>query len=99
MLVRCNNSSSKLLFFYTLFRCIHKSKTTSGGVFQSFHLFSCLVKHAGDLSQALAQSLPYLLGAGLQLGGLASIKVCGNETVKADLILIERKHSLHHQFS
>jgi hypothetical protein len=62
-------------------------------------LFSCLVKHAGDLSQALAQSLPYLLGAGVQLGGLASIKVCGNETVKADLILIERKHSLHHQFS
>jgi hypothetical protein len=46
-------------------------------------LFFCLIKHAGNLCQAQAQSLPYLLTAGIQLEGLASIKVCGNEMVKA----------------
>ena len=83
--------------FDYLYDCVYMNDTdesdSSEVVSQCLNLFFCLVKHAGDLSQAQAQSLSYLLTAGVQLGGLASVKVCGNEMVYADLILIEREHS------
>ena len=71
--------------FGYLYDCVYMNDTdesdSSEVVPQCLNLFFCLVKHAGDLSQAQAQSLPYLLTAGVQLGGLAGIDVCGNEMV------------------
>ena len=59
--------------YILLYDCVYMNDTdesdSSEVVSQCLNLFSCLVKHAGDLCQTLAQSLPYLLSAGVQLGG------------------------------